>query len=113
MTMPTYNVLVTRECCESTTVRVEADDEETAEDKALELAKRNPEKYQWEFDEGNFNETYICDPGNCAQEVDPECHRKSATKRPSSGNPTTTARLSSRRRFVSQRKLLPTNTETR
>lgn len=70
--MPKFRVLVTREATESTTVEVTAKNAKKAEEKALEVVGRYGENVDtWEVDDGNQHEVYICDEGNCAEEVDP------------------------------------------
>lgn len=64
-----YGVLVTRDATASTEVFVEADSPEQAEELALrEAIKGNVSS--WELDEGALGEIYICDPGNCAYEIE-------------------------------------------
>ena len=58
-----YRVILTRAATESTTVEVEADTAEEANDKALEIAGRYGENLgNWELDEGNNHEVYLPDP---------------------------------------------------
>ena len=72
--MPKYRVLVSRDrrASESVTIEVEAGSRVEAQDKAMELAIEMGDVLFWEADEGNYqrNEPYICDPGNCAEEVE-------------------------------------------
>jgi len=65
--MPKYNVLLTADATVSTTVDVEADSPEAAEEKALEEARDNPGAFNWTLDDGNAIEPYCGDPGNCAE----------------------------------------------
>jgi len=87
--MPWYQVLVTREASESTTVTVEADSPEQAEELALEEAE-TVDGDDWALDDGNSHEPYICDPGNCATECEAPEEKNDDTETESS-NPGGTA----------------------
>ena len=64
--MARYKVLVTREASESCEVIVEADSVQAAEELAVEAAEN--EMQEWTVDD-NIHGPYICDPGNCAEEI--------------------------------------------
>lgn len=63
-----YDVLVTREVTESCTVRVEAGSVREAERLAVPMANNGP-TIEWSVDDGSQQDPYICDPGECAEEV--------------------------------------------
>ena len=63
-----YQVILTREASESTTVTVEADSKEAANEKALEMADQVPD---WSLDDGNYHRPYLPDP-NSTEEVEDE-----------------------------------------
>jgi hypothetical protein len=67
--MPRYNVQVTRNTTESTSVLVEADSPQDARVKAVARAKDGG--LYWEADEGNMCEPYIADPDNAVEEAPP------------------------------------------
>jgi len=61
--VPVFEVPLTRDATESTTIRVEADTPLEAIEKALERAGVYGENLDtWCLDEGNFHEVYIPDP---------------------------------------------------
>ncbi len=70
--MPKFNVLITSDATVHTFVEVEARDSTEAEQKALKKARAHPEEFAWELDEGNTLDPYLCDPGECAVEVESE-----------------------------------------
>lgn len=65
--MPKYNVLVTRDCTESTTVDVEADDPEEAKEKALNEALYRGHLFDWTPDDGSGggDTPYLADEDEC------------------------------------------------
>lgn len=68
--MPRFSVLLTRDATESTTVEVEADTPEQAEEKALQQVGRYGENNTtWTLDEGNSHEVYCPDPANSVQKI--------------------------------------------
>jgi hypothetical protein len=69
LTMPKFNVLVTRDTTESTVVDVEADDAEQAKENALHEARLSPENFDWTPDDCMGGEPYLADPDECAQQV--------------------------------------------
>lgn len=67
-----WKVMLTREASESTEVEVDADTQEQANEKALEVAGKHGENLDtWELDEGNLHEVYLPDPDS-TEEVDTE-----------------------------------------
>lgn len=62
--MPRYAVVVTRDLTESTTIEVDAPNEEAAEEAAL-TKLYNSDGADWEIDDGSWNEggIYVTDVG--------------------------------------------------
>lgn len=68
-----FNVTVTRDTTESTTVDVEADSAEEAEAKALDEANQDANAFDWVADDCSGGDPYIGDPGNAAEEAEQDC----------------------------------------
>lgn len=67
--MPSWKVLVTRDCTEHCYVYVSGDDltdAEKAEDAALDAVAGYSHHYDWTPDDGSGDSPYIADPGECA-----------------------------------------------
>jgi hypothetical protein len=68
--MREFTVIVTRNVTESTTVTVDADNEEVASEKALGMVLDFPNQFGWEVDDNDPEEPYITDVmEDCPQEA--------------------------------------------
>lgn len=65
--MAKFNVLVTRDCTESTIVDVEADSPEEARELALEEARNAAANFDWTRDECSEDAPYLADPDQCVE----------------------------------------------
>lgn len=74
--MPKYRVLLTREASEHAEVIVEADSVKEAREEALEEAGTYGENVNWEVDDGNCREAYLCDGDGCVEELEDEDEEK-------------------------------------
>ena len=57
-----WRVLLTRDVTISTTLYVEADSAEQANDKALDMALQDKPLLSWDLDDGSASAPYIADP---------------------------------------------------
>lgn len=69
--MPRFSVLVTRDTTQHCYIEVEAEDENEAEDKAVEIANDDESSVTWYDDDGE-SAAYIAAPGGCAEELEDE-----------------------------------------
>lgn len=67
--MPKFNVTITRDTTESTTVDVEAPDAAVARHLALEEALTAPSNFDWVQDDCSGGEAYLADPDGCVSEI--------------------------------------------
>ena len=67
--MPWYNVLVTRDATESTTITLEAESAEAANEQALQKANDSLVD-DWSLDDGNWHKPYLPDPDS-TEETEP------------------------------------------
>lgn len=68
--MPSYDVLVTQDITQSTTIRVEADDPDQAAEKALSRARAKGYELDWTLSDGPCSDPYLGDDEEDVQLVD-------------------------------------------
>lgn len=71
--MPSYDVLVTQDITQSTTIRVEADDPDQAAEKALSKARAKGCELDWTLSDGPCSDPYLGDDEGDVQLIDEPC----------------------------------------
>lgn len=80
--MPSYDVLVTQDITQSTTIRVEADDPDQAAEKALSKARAKGYELDWTLSDDPCSDPYLGDDEEDVQLVDSdECGQCEGTGR--------------------------------